>query len=159
VADRVTKNNIYNSFSIHFFLFLKVIFHWHVPLAYSIGMLIFIAFLVSSLPPYCGLQYLSRLSFPFLYFTVQSDFFCVVNYLFHTFFPVDPLFFLMSIMFVLWPSVSFHSHSMWSTGRWVLQVLSLDIASCSFLGIPFVSSSLTTSRFLSFISLFPFFHL
>jgi hypothetical protein len=87
--------------------------------------------------------------------------------------------FFMS-MFVFWSSVSFHSHSMWSTDRWVLQkghsglltpsilgpwvalvypVLSLDIATCSFLSISFASSFLSTSGSLSYISLFPFFHL
>jgi hypothetical protein len=83
-------------------------------------------------------------------------------------------------MFALWSSVYLHSHSMWSKDRWMLQkghselltpsilgpwialvypVLSLDIATCFFLGIPFVSSFLSMSSFLSFISLFPFFHL
>jgi hypothetical protein len=59
-----------------------------------------------------------RLFFPFLYSVVHSDFFCVVNYLFHTFFAVDPLFLShVHVQFILWSSVSLHSHSMWSTDR------------------------------------------
>jgi hypothetical protein len=72
----------------HFYniFFLKFIFHRHLFLSS------FPSILVDSLPPFYGCFFF--VFFPCLYFVVQSDFFCVVNHLLHTFVPIDPMFFI-----------------------------------------------------------------
>jgi hypothetical protein len=90
--------------------------------------------------------------FPFLYSVVLSDFFCVVNYLFHICFPVVPLFFFhvhVRSQFFL------HSHSMWSTDRSVLKKGHSGLLTPSILGpswVALVYPVLFCRRPISFLS-------
>jgi hypothetical protein len=166
-------------FTFYFFLFLRFKFHWHLRLFFYFFLRFHHLLGWFSFSLLWSLIF-SRLSLTLLYSVVQSHFFCVVNYLFHTFILVNPLFF-----FHVHVRCSFSGPQILCTptvcSRWidgccrrgiedfrpilgpwvalVYLVLGLDCAICSFLGILFVSSFLYTSGFLSFISLFLFFYL
>jgi hypothetical protein len=168
LAGGITENNIYISFLIHFFL-IYIPGHrrrsvllllssfslpfWLVPFLLAMFFDSFRLFFHSYISLYSPISL--ALSFPYLFSVVSLFFFhvharsLVLSFFAFSLYVVDRK---MSVA-LLTPSILGPCVAL------VYPVLSLDIATFSFLGILFVFSFVSTSSFLSFISLFPFFHL